>query len=117
MLQTDDKDTITITGEELSAKFVAYDKNFKTFDGYPSNEGKHNKDLQAAILADRVKEAFMILAETMVDQPLIVRTHPYTAIFAKSEVAVGKLRLSPVAKTVHLYTKKRPQPTRGIYAH
>ena len=49
----------------------------------------------------------MTLAVTMVDQPLTVRTHPSTAIFAKSEVAVGKLRLSPVAKTVHLHSKKK----------
>ena len=104
VLQTGDT---KITGEELSAKFLPFDKEFKTLVEYPSNEGKYNKEMKADIFADRVKEALMVLAATIIDQPLTVRILPSKAIFANEDVGAGKLRLSPVTKTVYPDSKKK----------
>ena len=52
----------TVNGEKLSAKFLPFDKVFKTCTKYPSNEGKHSTTLNDDILADRVKECLMTLA-------------------------------------------------------
>jgi hypothetical protein len=102
----------TITGAELWADFAKYDKVFKTLDEYPSNEGRYSRSMKADIMVSRVKECLMVLAETMIDQPLIVRTSPNRAVIAKSEIALGKCRLSPVTSSVVLFTpgKKAKAP-------
>ena len=43
----------------------------------------------------------------MIDQPLTVRTLPSEALFAKSEIALGKLRLSPVTGSVVLFNPRK----------
>ena len=49
----------------------------------------------------------MTLAETMIDQPLIVRTLPSKAVLAASDIAIGKLRLSPVIGSVVLFNPRK----------
>ena len=97
----------TVTGAELSANFVHYDKLFKTLVEYPSNEGRHSESLKAEELVNHIKECLMTLAVTMIDQPLTVRTLPSKAVFAKSEIGVGKLRLSPVTGSVTLFDPRK----------
>ena len=43
----------------------------------------------------------------MIDQPLTVRTLPSKAVFANSEIGVGKLRLSPVTRSVTLSNPRK----------
>ena len=66
--------------------------------------------MKEEILLDRVKECLVRLAATMIDHQLDIRTSPSKAIFAKadlkSEIAIGVLRLTPVARTV---TKFNPE--------
>ena len=63
--------------------------------------------MKADILPDRIKECLMVLAESMIDLDLTVRIQPSRALYAKSEFAVGKLRLSPVSLTVTLLERRK----------
>ena len=97
----------TITGAELAGNWTPFDKLFKTLGEYPSNEGKYSRSMKADIMSSRVKECLMTLAETMIDQPIIVRTSPTNAVIAKSEIALGKLRLSPVTGSMVLFNSRK----------
>ena len=106
-----DKNT-EIPGANFSAMYSPFDKQFKTIVAYPSNEAKHNKDLIDSVLVNRVKECLITLAMTMADQPLIVRTSPVRGVVSKSEIGVGKLRLSPVTTAVLPFNAKKKKDTR-----
>ena len=74
----------------------------------PSNPSRRSSSiLKADILAGRIKECLMVQAELMVDPDLTVRTLPSKTLFANSEIAVGKLRLSPVSATVMPVDKRK----------
>jgi len=49
----------------------------------------------------------MVLAESMIDLDITVRIQPSRALYANSEFAVGKLRLSPVSSTVTLLERRK----------
>jgi hypothetical protein len=98
---------LTITGAELAAQYVPYEKLFKTIVEYPSNEGKHCESMKADILVRRIHECLMTQAAMMIDAPLIPRILPSKALFAKSEIAVGKVRLSPVTGSVYLLNPRK----------
>ena len=97
----------TIAGALLQSKFVRFEKSFKTLVKYPKTEGKYNASMKEDILAGRIKECLMVQAELMVDPDLTVRTLPSKTLFANSEIAVGKLRLSPVSATVMPVDKRK----------
>jgi hypothetical protein len=97
----------TIAGNLLMKSFVRFDKLFKTLPNYPKNEGKYNASMKADILAGRIKECLMGLAESMIDLDLTVRIQPSRALYANSEFGLGKLRLSPVSSTVTLLERRK----------
>ena len=101
--------TVTITGADLAAKYIKYEKKFSTLVAYPSNEGKHCKSLHDEIIVGRVKECLMTLARTMTDHPLTIRLSPTKGVVSKSEkeIAAGTLRLSPVTPSVSLYNAQK----------
>ena len=88
-----------------------FDKNFEVNGNYPHTEARHSATLKDEILVDRVKECLVALAATMIDHPLDVRASPSKAVFAKSdlksEIGVGKLRLTPVAKSVKMFNPRK----------
>ena len=92
-----------VSGQELSAMFVPFEKAFKLMTKYPSNEGKYYKPVIDGIIVERVKECLMTLARTIIDPSLDVRTDPNKAVLAKQDIGSGELRLSPVAKYVSLF--------------
>ena len=77
--------------------------------------------MKEEVLVDRAKESLVTLAATMIDHQLDIRTSPSKAVFAKAdlspEIAVGLLRLTPVARTVMRFDpekkgcRKEPQDT------
>ena len=74
----------------------------------PSNPSRRSSSiLKADILAGRIKECLMVQAELMVDPDLTVRTLPSKTLVANSEIAVGKLRLSPISATVMPVDKRK----------
>ena len=97
----------TISGEELMSKYTKYEKEFKMLVGYPQNEGKHCKEMFAEVFVDRIREALLVKAVAMIDQPLTIRTSPSNSVFAASDIESGALRLSPVTKSITLLDDKK----------
>ena len=97
----------TVTGAELADQFVLFDKKFLLHDNYPSHEAHHTGSSKTDLIPDRVRECMQVLAKTMIDHRLDIRTSPSKAVFAKadleSDIAVGKLRLTPVSRSYTLF--------------
>ena len=74
----------------------------------------HYVKMKEEVLVDRVKECLVKLAATMVDHQLDIRTSPSKAVFAKadlkSEIAIGLLRLTPVARSVMRFNPEKSVP-------
>ena len=68
--------------------------------------------MKEEVLVDRVKKCLVRLAATMIDHQLDIR--PSKAIYAKadltSEIAVGLLRLTPVARTAMRFDPEKRVP-------
>ena len=102
-----EKSDATVTGAELADQFVLFDKKFLLHDNYPSDEAHHTGSSKTDFIPDRVRECMQVLAKTMIDHRLDVRPQPSKAVFAKadleSDIAVGKLRLTPVSRSYTLF--------------
>ena len=70
--------------------------------------------MKEEVLVDRVKECLVRPAATMIDHQLDIRTSPPKAIYAKadlaSKIAVGLLRLTPVARTLVKFDPEKRVP-------
>jgi len=107
----------TVAGEELAKNFGPFKKEFELCCGYPSNEAQHHVQMKNDILTCRVNECLVTLAATMIDHALDVRISPSRAVFAKadlkSEIAVGTLRLTPVAGSVKMFDENKKGAVRN----
>ena len=102
---------LTIAGERLATDFAIFEKKYEVNKNYPSNEARHDGKMKEDVLVGRVKECLVRLAATMIDHQLDIRTSPSKGIYAKadltSEIAIGLLRLTPVASSVMKFDPKK----------
>ena len=98
---------VTVTGAELADQYNLYEKKFVLHDCYPSREAHRVGSSKDNLIPERVRECMLALANTMIDHQLDIRSLPSRAVFAKadleSEIAVGKLRLTPVSRSYTLF--------------